>query len=296
MDAKKRFTLALKNDLRFLPDELYIKLYFRFKLGYNPSLDRPLAYNEKLQWLKLHYRNPLLPKLVDKYEVRSFVQEKIGDQYLVPLVGVYDSLDEIVESNLPTQFVIKCTHDSQSTFICDGSSDFDFAEVKKRLRVALRRNWYWQGREWAYRDCSPRIIVEGYLQEPGKATPNDYKFYCFDGKVKMVQADAGRFTGGHREQFFSPSWESWGDWDRFEVEASDLIERPSRLEDMIRLSEELSQGFPHVRVDWYCIGEELYFGELTFYTGGGFDPFHAQEDKKNDPLDRYLGDCLVLPE
>lgn len=296
MRMKKRFTLALKNTLRFLPDKAYISLYFRFKLGYFPPLTNPFTYNEKLQWLKLNYHNSMLPHLVDKYEVRDYIRRKIGENYLIPLLGVYNSVDEINEEELPSSFVIKCTHDSQSTFVCHDKSNFDFEEVKRRLRIALRRNWYWQGREWAYKSCVPRIIVEEYLEEPGKMTPNDYKFYCFDGVVKMIQADACRFTDKHVEQFFSTEWDSWGDWDHLRIDDSQLIEKPSRLDDMVLLSEVLSQGFPHVRVDWYCVGEKLFFGELTFYTGGGFDPFHAKEDRRNDPLDRYLGESLVLPE
>lgn len=295
MNLKKRFTLSLKNNLRFLPDRAYINLYYKFKLGYFPDIDNPKMFNEKLQWMKLNYRDERLPHLVDKSEVREYVRERIGEQYLVPMLGLYQHPEEIDWDALPKAFVVKCTHDSQSTFVCDGAGRFDAKDVTKRLAVALKRNWYWQGREWAYRDCKPRVIVEQYLREPGKLAPNDYKCYCFNGKVAMIQADADRFTECHKEQFFSPEWESWGDWDHSKIPDEDIIEAPSRLSDMIRLSEALSEDFPHVRVDWYCFGETLLFGELTFYTGGGFDPFHAKEDCRNDALDRYLGDLFVLP-
>ncbi len=159
----------------------------------------------------------------------------------------------------------------------------------------MRRNWFWQGREWAYKDCKPRIIVEKYLKDSAHITPNDWKFYCFDGKVKMVQCDVDRFGSNHVEQFFSPEWESYGDWDTFSVPEDQLLERPEAYQEMLDLSESLAEGFRHVRVDWYCIDGIPLFGELTFYTGGGFDPFHSREDRSSDPLDRYLGDFIFLP-
>lgn len=294
MNLKKRFTLSLKNNLRFLPDRFYVSLYYFAKFGGRPNIDRPVTFNEKIQWVKLNYRNPELPRLVDKFEVRHFVEERIGSEYLVPCYGVFENEKDYLDASLPDTYVVKCTHDSQSTHVCDDKSSFDVERTAKELAVALKRNWYWQGREWAYKDCKPRIIAEAYLQEPGKHTPNDYKFYCFDGKVKMVQADTDRFASNHKQQYFSPDWESLGDWDNYKVPDEDLISKPEQLERMIALSEILSAGFPHVRVDWYSIEGKLYFGELTFYTGGGFDPFHAQENKLSDTLDKYLGDCFVL--
>lgn len=295
MKLKKRFTLSLKNNLRFLPDKAYINLYYFAKLGYLPDLKDPKTFNEKLQWMKLNYKDSRLASLVDKYEVRHFVEEKIGRQYLIPIYGVFDSVEDFLSAELPNRFVVKCTHDSQSTHVCSDKTAFDFDEAASDLRVAMRRNWYWQGRELAYKDCKPRIIVEKYLQDSHRETPNDYKFYCFDGKAAMVQVDVDRFSNGHRQQYFSPEWESYGDWERSEVPSDQLMERPDGLELMIELSEKLSQGFPHVRVDWYFVEGIPLFGELTFYTGGGFDPFHSCEDNRSDWLDRMLGDRFVLP-
>lgn len=294
MKLKKRFTLSLKNNLRFLPDRLYIGFYYYYKLGYWPNLDEPRLFNEKLQWVKLHYHDPRLPDLVDKVKVRSYVEQRIGSSYLTHLYGVYDTVDDFLAADLPDQFVVKCTHDSQSTHVCVDKSLFDFKSAAHELGVAMHRNWYWQGREWAYRDCVPKIIVEEYIQEPGKLTPNDYKFYCFDGKVEIIQADMDRFTLNHKEQWFSTDWQSLGDWDRYLVADEELIPRPFLLDQMIDLSEKLAADFPHVRVDWYCIEDCLIFGELTFYTGGGFDPFHAKEDKRSDRLDIHLGNCFKL--
>lgn len=295
MKLKKRFSLSLKNNLRFLPDRAYINLYYHLKFGFLPNVDEPLTFNEKLQWMKLYYRDLRLPKFVDKYEARSFVAERVGEDYLVPLIGVYETIEEFLAANLPEQFVVKCTHDSQSVHLCVDKSSFDFETAAKELQVALRRNWYWQGREWAYKGVRPRIIVEKLLQDQACETPNDYKFYCFDGVVKMVQCDFDRFGTNHTQQFFSPTWESYGDKDYYDIPEKKLHKKPATYDEMLVLSEKLSADFPHVRVDWYCIDGKPLFGELTFYTGGGFDPFHEKEDKISDRIDRYLGDCFTLP-
>lgn len=295
MELKKRFTLSLKNSLRFLPDRTYINLYYYAKFGGFPDIDNPRTFNEKIQWMKLNYQDPRLSNLVDKLEVRSFVQKIIGAEYLVPLIEVFDTVEDFAKADLPNEFVVKCTHDSQSTHVCSSKEAFEIDVVVDELRVALRRNWFWQGREWAYKNCKPRIIVEEYLKEPGKTTPNDYKFYCFNGKVEMVQTDTDRFESRHAQQYYSPTWESYGDWDRYTVEECNQMGKPHLLEQMIELSERLAAGFPHVRVDWYCIEGSPLFGELTFYTGGGFDPFHSQENKLDDWLDKKLGELLVLP-
>lgn len=293
MRLKKRFALSLKNNLRFIPDKAYMRMYFKVKLHYEPDFEHPRTFNEKLQWYKLHYHNPDLTMLADKYGVRSFVERRVGSEYLVPLYGVYGSVDEIDFDRLPEKFVVKCTHDSQSTFVCTDKAKFDFKEVKKRLGVAMRRNWYWQGREWAYKDIKPRVVAEAYLDEPGRETPTDYKFYCFDGKAALVQTDADRFTN-HDMQYFTPDWERRGDIDH-EVSDHKPAEKPENYELMLGLAEKLAAGFPHVRVDWYNITGKPYFGEMTFYTGGGYDPFYALEEQP-DRLDRELGELFVLPE
>ena len=278
MKLKKRFTLSLKNNLRLIPDEAYMRMYFKAKLHYEPDFINPRTFNEKLQWYKLNYHNPALTQLADKYAVRSFVEERVGGEYLVPLYGIYDSVDDVDLDRLPERFVLKCTHDSQSTFVCTDKSNFNFRDAKKRLSVAMRRNWYWQGREWAYRSITPRVVAEGYLDEPGRETPTDYKFYCFDGKVALVQTDADRFTN-HEMQYFSPEWEQRGDIDH-ELSEHEPTAKPENYSLMLELSEKLAAGFPHVRVDWYNICGKPYFGEMTFYTGGGTTP---SMPKKNSP-------------
>lgn len=292
MKLKKRIALSLRNCLRFIPDEAYMKMCFRVKLGYKPDFEHPTTFNEKIQWSKLHYRNPDLTMLADKYGVRYFIEERIGSEYLVPLYGVFDSVDDIDLGKLPERFVLKCTHDSQSTFVCTNKAEFNFIEVKKRLKTALNRNWFWQGREWAYKGIKPRVVAEAYLDEPGRDTPTDYKFYCFDGKAALVQTDVDRFTA-HDMQYFTPGWESRGDIDH-EVSDRNPTMKPENYTLMLTLAEKLATGLPHVRVDFYNIAGKPYFGEMTFYTGGGYDPFYAKEGRP-DRLDRELGDMFCLP-
>lgn len=293
MRLKKRIALSLRNSMRWIPDETFLRMRFKAKLHYKLDLDHPKTFNEKLQWCKLHYHNHDLTTLVDKYGVRSFVEERIGLEYLVPLYGVYDSVEEIDLNELPEKFVLKCTHDSQSTIVCTDKSRFNFENAKKRLRIALQRNWYWQGREWAYKDITPRVVAEAYLDEPGRQTPTDYKFYCFDGKAALVQTDADRFTA-HDMQYFTPNWEQCGDIDH-QVSDRKPTEKPENYDLMLNLAEILVKDFPHVRVDLYNIAGKPYFGEMTFYTGSGFDPFYAKEEHP-DRLDCELGSKLNLPK
>ncbi len=282
---------SVKDMLKFVPDCLYLKAYFKAKLGYTPSLDSPQTYNEKLQWMKLHYHNPILCKLVDKYEVREHVSKLIGEKFLVPIVGVYDSVEEFLKADLPDEFVVKCTHDSQSTHICTDKSAFDFEAVARELDAALHRNWFWQSREWAYKEVRPRIIVEGYLREEGHLSPNDYKFYFFDGSCELIQCDADRFEN-KEEQLFDSNWASLGT-SKSPDPAEQPMCKPAAFQQMMELGSVLAAGFPHVRVDWYCIDSHPYFGELTFYTGGGFDPFYS-DVAHPDALDCRLGECFKL--
>lgn len=283
----------MKDILKFIPTRPYLKTYFKAKLGYSLSLNNPKTYNEKLQWMKLNYHNPLLHRLVDKYEVRDYVSKRIGEEYLVPLIGIYDSVEEFLSADLPNEFVVKCTHDSQSTHICTDKSVFDFDRVAMELDRSLHRDWFWQSREWAYREVRPRIIVEGYLREEGHLSPNDYKLYFFDGVCKLIQCDADRFENKD-EQLFDCDWICLGTANSPDVPER-IISRPAAFDEIMQLSSVLAARLPHVRVDWYCIDGHPYFGELTFYTGGGFEPFYS-DSQHPDKLDLMLGDFFKLPE
>lgn len=259
-----------------LDDEEYISRQFEYCHGCRPNLDNPRSFNEKLQWLKLHDRNPEYTQMVDKYEVKKFVADKIGEKYIIPTLGIYDSFDDINFDKLPNQFVLKCTHDSGSVVICKNKDEFDRIAVKNFLDNQLRFNYFWAGREWPYKNVRPRIIAEPYMVDESNVELKDYKIFNFDGKAKLIQVDYDRFVY-HKRNLYTTNWEYVDAMIQYPTDPGRCIKRPKKLEDMIAISETLSKGIPHVRIDFYCIEEEIYFGELTFYHGGGGERFVPKE-------------------
>lgn len=258
----------------FLPDALYLKLLFPLKTGYRLNLRNPRTYNEKLQWLKLHYREPIQTQLVDKYEVKKYTKEMIGEEYVVKTYGVWNSFEEIDFDTLPNQFVLKTTHDQGGVVICKDKAHFDYQSAKKKLAKHLKIKHYYLTREWPYKNVKPRIMAEKLLLEDTKEEIKDYKFYCFNGEPKIVFIASNR-NKGNKVIF-----------DFYDINFNHLnIKRPNSRNDfkrtskpknydkMIELSSKLSHGFPHVRVDFYNIKGEIYLGEMTFFTGGGMKPF-----------------------
>lgn len=287
--------LGRRNMLNWMNDELYLKLLFRSKLGYFPHLKKPQTFNEKLQWLKLHDHNPLYTTLVDKYEVRKCISDMIGDQYLIPLLGVWDKFDDIDFNSLPNQFVLKCTHDSGGLVICRDKSEIDINAVRKKFTKLLKKNYYWQSREWPYKNVEPRIIAEKYMENETGAYSNendeliDYKLMCLSGKVKFVFTCTERFTdSGLKVTFFDMNWDKMP-FERHYPASEKEIAKPLNFDSMVELAEQLSKLIPFVRVDFYEISGKLYFGELTFYPGSGFEEFIPGK------WDRNLGDLIELP-
>ena len=280
------FFLSSRGMLNWMPDQMYLKKIFQYSLGYKLDLDAPKTFNEKLQWLKLYDRKPLYTQLVDKFEVRRYVAEKLGESYLIPLIGgPWGSVDEIDFDALPDQFVLKCTHDSGGVIVCRDKAALDIEAAKKKLTQCLKRNYYWSNREWPYKDVKPRIIAEEYLEDESGEL-RDYKVMCFDGVPKLIQLHKGRFTQ-HTQDFYNT------DWNRLDlVQGSPLSEcievRPVFLDSLLDLSSRLSSGFTHVRLDWYSVNGRLYFGEITFYDASGFEAFNPPE------YDRMLGDMIDL--
>ena len=269
------FFLSSRGLVNRMSDEAYLKRVFQYTFGYALDLEHPKSYNEKLQWLKLHDRDPLYPRLVDKYEVKNYIAEKIGPEYVVPVVGgPWDCIDEIDLDALPDQFVMKCTHDSGSVIICKDKSAFDFETAKNKLAKALRRNYYWSNREWPYKDVKPRVYAEKYL-DSGPDSLNDYKVMCFNGVPRLIQVHNGRFHH-HTQDFYDTDWNLLPITQ--ELPSSEtLTPRPACLEEMLRLSQVLAADFVQIRVDWYLLGQRLYFGELTFTSQGGLMPFYTPE-------------------
>lgn len=271
-----------------IPDEQYLKLLFRTYLGYVPDLENPKTYNEKLQWLKLHDRNPAYPPLADKYAVREYVAEKIGQEHLIPLLWHGTRFEDIDFSALPNQFVIKCTHDSRSTIVCRDKAAFDVEKARKFIEKRLKRNMYWDLREWVYKDIQPRIVIEEFIGGED-SLPDDYKFIAFDGKLDCVFVCRDRHLG-HAKYFYHDM--NWNRIYRQKVEpvAEKPLEKPENFEEMVHIAEILSQGFAHMRVDLYNLKGKIYFGELTFYNDAGFDVEISRE------TDEYWGELLCLPQ
>lgn len=283
--------LLYKYVLRLIPDSLWIKIQFKRRMGYWPDLKNPKTFNEKLQWLKLHDRNPLYTKLVDKYEVREYIAKTIGEEYLIPLLGVWDKFDDIDFDKLPNQFVLKCTHDSGGLVICTDKSKLDIAVARKKINSCLKFNYYWAMREWPYKNVKPRIIAEKYMEDAGKVVPEDYKVYCFNGTPKYIVVFHNRFNNKQilSETVYDVNWKPQNISLDCHFQISDYIEpKPNCLEEMLKNAEILAQDKAQSRIDFYIINGKLYFGEITLYTASGFQKMVPEL------LDAKLGEYISL--
>ena len=274
---------------RWMNDRSFIKWEYFSGMGKFPDLDNPTTYNEKLQWLKLHDIHREYSKLVDKYESKEVVRRLIGDEYIIPTLAVYDSLDEIDFDKLPNQFVLKTTHDSGGVVVCPDKTKLDWKAARRKLEKSLRHNFFYEHREYPYKDVKPRIIAEKYMVDESGTELKDYKFFCFDGKCKMLFIATGRNTGDVKFDFYDPDFNhlpfvQGHPWTTKE------IKKPEGFSKMIALAEELSKGFRHVRVDLYDINGKIYFGELTFFHFSGNVPFEPEI------WDYKIGEWLKLPE
>lgn len=267
---------SINGRAHLLSDKTYLELLYRANFGKKINLDSPITFSEKLQWLKLNDRNPIYTELVDKYLVRGFVSKKIGDEYLIPILGVWDNTLDIDIRKLPDKFVIKCNHDSGSVRICKNKNSFDFEEVMNFFDKKLKQNYYFKGREWPYKNVKPKIIVEELLESEMNEEISDYKFMCFNGKVECCFTCTERFShDGLKVTFFDRDWNVLP-FERHYPKSKIKIKAPVNLIQMILLAEELSEGIPFVRVDFYEVNKKIYFGELTFYPGGGFQKFNPE--------------------
>jgi hypothetical protein len=254
----------------------------------NINLDSPETFCEKIQWLKLHDRNPLYTKLVDKYEVKQYVADKIGEDYIIPTIGVWDSVDEIDFDNLPNQFVLKCTHDSGGLVVCKDKNKLNIKETKKKLRHSLKQNFYYFGREWPYKNVKPRIIAEKYMVDSKMGELRDYKFFCFGGQVKCYKIDFDRFIEHHANYYdMDNNILNFGE-EIIPPKFNKEIEIPKTVGKMKQLAEQLSKETPFMRTDFYDVDGNIYFGELTFYPGSGCVKFTDEES------DRLLGSWIKL--
>jgi len=278
------------NVLSILPDKAYLKIRYFQRMHKRLDLKNPKTFNEKLQWLKLYDRDPLYTKLVDKYQVREYVKEKIGEEYLIPLLGVWDRFDDINFDELPDEFVLKVTHDSGGLVICKDKSKFDREKARKKINSALKHNYYLENREWPYRNVPRRIIAEKYISD-GTGVLNDYKLMCFNGKVDNIILCLGRFSEeGVKFYHFDKDWNYLPHCLHKEVAENVLSAyKPDKLTEMIRIAEILAEGLAHIRVDLYYVNGKIYFSELTFYQSSGFDT------DITTVADREFGDKIILP-
>ncbi len=276
--------------INLLPDKLYLQLMFRHRMGKRLNLDNPKTFNEKLQWLKLYDRKPEYTKMVDKYTAKKYVASKIGKQYIIPTLGVWKRFEDIDFDKLPNQFVLKCTHDSGGLVICRDKSKFDIKSARDKINKSLKRNYYYSGREWPYKNVPPRIIAEKYMEDSQTVDLHDYKIMCFNGKAKCSFVCSGRNTdAGLHVTFFDRDWNALP-FERHYPSEKNGLPCPKNYKKMIEAAEKLSKNIPFVRVDFYEVVGEMYFGELTFYPGSGFEEFNPE------CWDKKLGQLLQLPQ
>ena len=273
-----------------MSDEAYLKMLYKDKFGRELDLENPKTFNEKLQWLKLYDRNPLYSKLVDKYEVRKHIAATIGEEYLIPLIGgPWNSFDEIDFDQLPDQFVLKCTHDSGGLVICQDKSKLDLSATKKKLCTSLQHNYYWNGREWPYKNVKPRIIAEKYMEDPINLDLHDYKFFSFNGQTKaLFIATERQSTEETKFDFFDMNFNHL-DFRNGHPNAKVPPGKPVCFEEMHMLADKLSIGIPQVRIDFYEVNGRVYFGEMTFFHWSGLTAFEPEL------WDRVFGDWIELP-
>ncbi|MBG9814563.1 glycosyl transferase [Bacillus endophyticus] len=279
-----------KKIFRGVPDSIFLKAKYRLIMGERLNLKNPVTYNEKIQWLKLNDRDPKYTQLVDKYEVRNYISKTIGEEYLIPLLGVYNSFEEIDFKNLPNQFVLKCTHDSGGLVICKDKHNFNKEAARKKINKSMKRNYYYNHREMPYKNIKPRIICEKFMVDESGTELKDYKFMCFNGNVKCSFVCLNRNSpGGLNVDFYDMDWKPMP-FERRYPKSEKIIPKPKNFEKMVELSQILSRDLSFIRVDFYESNGKLYFGELTFYPGSGFEEFTPKK------YDYILGSWLQLPK
>ncbi len=272
---------------KWISDEKYLRIQYKHRTGKELKLDPPILYNEKMQYFKLHCHDEIYHKLSDKYEVRAWVEEKIGPQCLTHIYGVYNNLDEVPFDSLPDKFAMKLTNGSGFNYICTGKTPKEIRKIKRRFRMWMKLDFYMLGREWIYKGIPNRILIEEYLDSRSEYGLIDYKVFCFDGEPKMIQVDYARYTD-HQRNLYTPEWEFIDETMAYRNNESARIPRPPLLEKMLEYARTLSEGFQQVRVDFYTYDDRLIFGEMTFSHGAGYLKFSSEE------FERKMGDWWNL--
>ena len=282
----------IKNTLKalshFIPDKLYIKLRYFRRLHKCPNLKQPQTFNEKLQWLKLYNRNPLYTTLADKYGVKKYIADKIGEEYLIPTLGVWDKFDDIDFNSLPNEFVLKCTHDSGGLVICKDKSKLDIESARRKISKSLKANYFWQGREWPYKNVKPHIIAEKFMKDRDFDNLNVFKIFNFNGEPKIIQTIQNDKMPNETIDYFDTDWNLL-DLRQNYPNSKNPLPRPETLNEMLELARILAKDTaPFIRTDFYEINGKVYFSEFTFYSDSGFAKFTPEE------WDLKLGNWIIL--
>lgn len=284
------YVIGGKGYLSWLSDKTYLRLAYYAVFGKKIDWERPTTFNEKLQWLKIYDRNPKYSSLVDKYEVKGHVAKVVGEEHIIPTIGVWNDTANIDFESLPEQFVLKCTHDSGSIVICKDKREIKIIKIQNKLNSYLHKSAYWYGREWPYKNVPRRIIAEQFMQsDVGGLT--DYKVHCFNGEPKLILVCKDRFAPtGLTEDFYTPQWEHLDLRRPTHPNAAEPMAKPDELDQLLEFSRILSKDIPFLRVDFYIVEGHVYFSELTFFPASGFERFEPEE------WDQTLGDWLKLPD
>lgn len=288
---KENLLTMAKRSLFFLPDKMYIRLYYRLRTGRKLNMKNPETFNEKIQWMKFNYRFPLQSVVSDKLLVRDYVRKKVGEKYLIPLLGKWERFDEIDFQRLPSQFVLKCNHDSGGLVVCRNKQKLDYKKTKRKIERSLKSNFYTVGREYQYRNIKPVILCEKFISENGKV-PVDYKIYCFNGKPDVMLVCRNRFShDSHKAEylFYDQSW-NFLPWIKEDERKKDPeLPKPENMEEMMEVARKLSENFIYARVDLYNVNGKIYFGEITLSPNSGFYSGLTEE------TDRRLGEKIKIP-
>ncbi|MBR6329212.1 MAG: glycosyl transferase [Lachnospiraceae bacterium] len=273
-----------------MDDEEYLRRRYYAVFKKYPDLQNPKGYNEKLCWLKLHNFRDEYTKMTDKYEAKKYVASIIGEKYIIPTLGVWDSFEAIDLDALPQSFVIKVTHDSGGVYVIKDKSKVSISKIKRKLGWRFKRNFYYVGRSKEYRDIKPRIIAEKYMEDLDGEGLADYKVFCFDGEPRLIEVIHGRSTGKFKRRIFDTDWNQIYVGFHGEPPVHEPMDRPPALEELLELSRKLSKNLKHVRADFYMVGDKIYFGELTFHHNDGLSKFTPES------FDLELGKYLDLTD
>lgn len=286
----KKLVYGLIKKCKFLPPNVYMKYYYEYYTGKPLNLENPIEFNEKISWLKVYYHPPILTQLVDKYAVRNYVKEKIGEKYLNDLIQVYTKVSDINFETLPNKYVIKGVHGCGFNLIVEDSKKLNKTKAKALLRKwALKKQYYRGGLEWAYKNVPPHFIAEKFLNELNNSSIIDYKFFCFNGKAQFLEVHIDR-NENHRSSFYDLNFNKLPFRDVPENKTiTKPIEKPIVFDEMIAVAEKLADKLPFVRVDLYALKEKIIFGEMTFYPADGRSEFYPEK------YNTIIGDYLKLP-